>query len=152
MNYNFTAEKEDELDLIANGNKQWKDALNDFWGDFNEKVQNTLKLSNSDVYDYVNVAMKDYIFPSKEGNICPCKKSTLSIKMRKNGSGPFVACTNYPECDYIRSQVFPTDDQPEELLEDKVLGSNEEEVPIILKKGPFGPYVQLGTILKIRKR
>ena len=30
MNYNFTAEKEDELDLIANGSKQWKDALNDF--------------------------------------------------------------------------------------------------------------------------
>ena len=27
MNYNFTAEKEDELDLIANGNKDWKDAL-----------------------------------------------------------------------------------------------------------------------------
>ena len=56
MNYNFTAEKEDELDLIANGRKQWKDALNDFWGDFNEKVQSTLKLSNSEVYDYVNVA------------------------------------------------------------------------------------------------
>ena len=30
MNYHFTAEKEDELDLIANGSKQWKDALNDF--------------------------------------------------------------------------------------------------------------------------
>ena len=54
MNYNFTAEKEDELDLIANGSKQWKDSLNEFWGDFNEKVQNTLKLSNSEVYDYVN--------------------------------------------------------------------------------------------------
>ena len=36
MNYNFTAEKEDELDLIANGSKEWKDALHDFWGDFNE--------------------------------------------------------------------------------------------------------------------
>ena len=152
MNYNFTAEKEDELDLIANGSKQWKDALNDFWGDFNEKVQSTLKLSNSEVYDYVNVNMKDYIFPSKEGNTCPCKKSTLSIKMRKNGSGPFVACTNYPECDYIRSQVFPTDDQPEELLEDKVLGTNEEDVPIILKKGPFGPYVQLGDNIKDKKK
>ena len=27
------------------------------------KVQNTLKLSNSEVYDYVNEAMKDYLFP-----------------------------------------------------------------------------------------
>ena len=157
MNYNFTAEKEDELDLIANGSKHWKDALNEFWGDFNEKVQNTLKLSNSEVYDYVNDNMKDYLFPAKKENensrVCPkCKTSTLSIKMRKNGTGPFVACTSHPECDYIRSQVFPTDDQPEELVEDKILGTNEEGTPIILKKGPYGPYVQLGNDIKDKKK
>ncbi len=156
MNYNFTAEKEDELDLIANGSKQWKDALNDFWGDFNEKVQSTLKLSNSEVYDYVNDNMKDYLFPVKKetenGRVCPkCKTSLLSIKMRKNGTGPFVACTSHPECDFIRSQVFPADDQPEELIEDKILGSNEEGTLIILKKGPYGPYVQLGSDNKEKK-
>ena len=156
MNYNFTAEKEDELDLIANGNKQWKDALNEFWEDFNEKVQSTLKLSNSEVYDYVNDKMKDYLFPikkdSENSRVCPkCKTSNLSIKMRKNGTGPFVACTSHPDCDFIRSQVFPTDDQPQELVEDKILGSNDEGTPIILKKGPYGPYVQLGNDNKDKK-
>ena len=33
-----------------------------------------------------------------------------------------------------------------------MLGTNEEEVPIILKKGPFGPYVQLGDNIKDKKK
>ena len=72
--------------------------------------------------------------------------------MRKNGTGPFVACTSHPECDFIRSHVFPTDDQHDELVEDKILGSNEEGTIIILKKGPFGPYVQLGNDTKDKKK
>ena len=43
----------------------------------------TVKLSNTSVYDYINEAMKDYLFPHKQGNKCPCKKANLSIKMRK---------------------------------------------------------------------
>ena len=66
--------------------------------------------------------MKDYLFPHKQGNKCPCKKANLSIKMRKNGTGPFVACTNYPDCDYIRSEVFPNENEEETILENKVLG------------------------------
>ena len=48
----------------------------------------TLGLSNTNVYDYINEAMKEYLFPSKSGNICPCKKSSLSIKMRKMDQDP----------------------------------------------------------------
>ena len=92
MNYHFTAEKEDELDLIANGSNSGKMLLM-ILGALNEKVQSTLKLSNTEVYDYVNENMKDYLFRKKENDnsrICPkCKTSNLSIKMRKNGTGPF---------------------------------------------------------------
>ena len=48
-------------------------------------------------------------------------------------------------------QVFPTDDQPDELIEDKILGSDDKGTPIILKKGPYGPYVQLGNDSKEKK-
>ena len=65
--------------------------------------------------------------------------------MRKNGTGPFVACTSHPECDFIRSQVFPSENEKEELIEDKILGKDENNQEIILKKGPYGPYVQLGS-------
>ena len=69
--------------------------------------------------------MKDYLFPALEGKkntltkLCPkCKKSELSIKMRKNGSGPFVACTSHPACDYIRGEVFP--DENKEDIESNI--------------------------------
>ena len=144
LDYNFTAKKEDELDLVSQGEKDWKSVLHDFWYDFNNSVEDTLKLSNTNVYDYINEAMKEFLFPYKHGNICPCKKSNLSIKMRKNGSGPFVACTSYPECDYIRSQVFPDENTEDPIIENRVLGK-DNNIEVLLKKGPYGPYVQYGS-------
>ena len=35
LNYNFTAEKENELDLVSQGEKDWKSVLHEFWDDFN---------------------------------------------------------------------------------------------------------------------
>ena len=144
LDYNFTAKKEDELDLVSQGEKDWKSVLHDFWYDFNNSVEDTLKLSNTNVYDYINEAMKEFLFPYKHGNICPCKKSNLSIKMRKNGSGPFVACTSYPECNYIRSQVFPDENTEDPIIENRVLGK-DNNIEVLLKKGPYGPYVQYGS-------
>ncbi len=151
LNYNFTAEKENELDLVSQGEKDWKSVLHEFWDDFNASVESTVKLSNTSVYDYINEAMKDYLFPHKQGNECPCKKAKLSIKMRKNGTGPFVACTNYPDCDYIRGEVFPNENEEEIILENKILGK-DNDIEILLKKGPYGPYVQLGQDDKDKKK
>ena len=96
--------------------------------------------------------MRIYLFPQdkeikeEKPNLCPkCKSSTLSIKMRKNGSGPFVACASHPNCNYIRSNVFPDEESQDTLIEDKVLGKNTNNIEVLLKKGPYGPYVQLGN-------
>ncbi|MAJ23944.1 MAG: DNA topoisomerase I [Rickettsiales bacterium] len=157
LDYNFTAKKEDELDLVSKGEKEWKSVLSEFWSDFNISVETTLKLSNTNVYDYINKAMGEYLFPKNnnandsEPNLCPkCKKSNLSIKMRKNGSGPFVACASHPDCNFIRSEVFPGENKEETLLEDKVLGI-DNNLEVFLKKGPYGPYVQLGPDQKDKK-
>ena len=158
LDYNFTAKKEDELDLVSQGEKDWKAVLHDFWYDFNNSVESTVKLSNTNVYDYINEAMKDYLFPSCEGKestefkLCPkCKKSDLSIKMRKNGSGPFVACASHPECDYIRSEVFPDENEEDTIIENRVLGK-DNNVEVLLKKGPYGPYVQYGSDNEEKKK
>ncbi len=152
LDYNFTAEKENELDLVSQGSKDWKLVLKDFWSDFSNSVESTLELSNTQVYDYINEAMEIYLFPQdkkikeEKPNLCPkCKSSTLSIKMRKNGSGPFVACASHPNCNYIRSNVFPDEESQDTLIEDKVLGKNTNNIEVLLKKGPYGPYVQLGN-------
>ncbi len=150
LDYNFTAKKENELDQISKGEKIWKDMLHEFWKDFKEKIDTTLGLSNTVVLDSLNSNLEEILYPkieSKNTRKCPkCNKADLSIKMRKNGSGPFVACTSHPSCDYIRKKVFPglkTESSNDEI-EDKTLGKNKENVPIYLKNGPYGVYLQLG--------
>jgi DNA topoisomerase-1 len=45
VNYNFTAEVEKEFDEIAQGNKEWSNMIERFYGPFHEKVEETLEKS-----------------------------------------------------------------------------------------------------------
>ena len=43
IDYNFTADVENNFDLIASGKKQWKEIINDFYNPFNDKVSEVEK-------------------------------------------------------------------------------------------------------------
>ena len=45
VDYNFTATVEKEFDEIAAGKKEWNKIIKDFYGDFNEKIEETQKNS-----------------------------------------------------------------------------------------------------------
>ncbi len=49
-----------------------------------------------------------------------------------------MACASHPECDYIRSEVFPNENEEETLLENKVLGK-DNDIEILLKKVHMDP-------------
>ena len=46
MNYNFTAQVEKEFDDIADGDKQWKSVISDFYEKFSPSVDNAMTLKN----------------------------------------------------------------------------------------------------------
>ena len=46
MNYNFTAQVEKEFDDIADGDKQWKSVISDFYDKFNPAVNSAMTLKN----------------------------------------------------------------------------------------------------------
>ena len=46
MNYNFTAQVEKEFDDIAEGDKQWKSVISDFYDKFNPAVNSAMTLKN----------------------------------------------------------------------------------------------------------
>jgi len=46
MNYNFTAQVEKEFDEIADGEKQWKDVISDFYVKFSPSVDGAMSLKN----------------------------------------------------------------------------------------------------------
>ena len=87
INVKYTKEMEDDLDKIAEGNLIWNELLDRFYKDFEPKVE---------------VAFKDMEkkAPEETGELCPNCGSPLVIKQSKYGK--FIACSNYPECKYIK--------------------------------------------------
>lgn len=150
IEYDFTANLEEQLDQISAGDINWKDVLRDFWKQFSDSVAETKDLRVSEVLDKLNEELAPLAFPPREDGseprACPnCGAGQLSLKVGKFGA--FVGCSNYPECNYTR-QLGMTDKEAEEAaINDgpKVLGNDPEtEEEITLRSGRFGPYVQRG--------
>jgi DNA topoisomerase I len=152
VEYNFTADLEEKLDLVSNHDLDWKQLLRDFWQDFSEALGNTKDLRTTQILDSLNEVLGPHVFPAKEDGsnprACPsCGDGLLSLKLGKFGA--FVGCSNYPDCKFTR-QIAATGDEAAAVDGDrnggtKLLGSDPvsgEEVT--LRDGRFGPYVQLG--------
>lgn len=151
VEYDFTAKLEEELDDIAAGSIHWKDVLRAFWSEFNTRCQEVTKFEQSMVIQEVEKMLSFHLFPSKaDGTLerhCPsCQTGELSLKLGKFGA--FLGCSRYPECSYRRAVNTGTDEQgsKDALPEDKVIGTEPVSgLEILLKKGPYGYYVQLGS-------
>jgi len=153
VEYNFTADLENKLDEVSDGKLEWKTLLGDFWEGFNANIKEVEKYKISDVIDQLDELLSDHLFPKKEDGSnpkqCPsCESGKLGLRLGKFGA--FIACSNYPECKHTRklSQDSAEDSANEGIQEkpqDKVLGTNEAGEEILLKKGPYGPYLQVGA-------
>lgn len=85
----FTAHLEDDLDAIANGQKQWVPVISDFYRPFSESLEKS----------YAE-AEKVKLTEERIDEQCPNCGHELVIRTGKFGK--FIACTNFPECTYTR--------------------------------------------------
>ncbi len=148
MDYDFTANLEEELDAIAAGHTPWKEALRQFWIDFSKNVEDVKPLTITEVIDYLNEELGIHFFPEREDGSprreCPaCKKGELSLKLGKFGA--FIGCSDYPECKFTRPLLSGADGEGAELAnEPKELGKCPDTGRgVSLRRGPYGPYVQI---------
>ena len=153
VEYDFTADLEEKLDRISAGELSWKDVIREFWDDFAGKVAETNDIRRTEVLDALNEVLGDYLFPARgEGEdprLCPnCGNGKLSLKLGKYGA--FVGCSNYPECRYTRQFSDPGAEAGNGGdgtfgAEGLLLGEDPETgLPVTLRSGRFGPYVQIG--------
>ncbi|MEM9739459.1 MAG: type I DNA topoisomerase [Pseudomonadota bacterium] len=151
VEYDFTAELEEKLDVISDGKLDWKVFLNEFWKQFESAIGETKDLRVTHVLDALNEALGPYVFPDTDadGNkkenprLCPlCNEGELSLKLGRGGA--FVGCGRYPECKYTRS--FSVDESEQVINPDgEEIGLDPETgQTVTLRSGRFGPYVQLG--------
>ncbi|MCC8417278.1 MAG: type I DNA topoisomerase [Rickettsia endosymbiont of Bryobia graminum] len=148
VEYDFTADLENDLDEIAEGKIEWKSLLKNFWDGFNSNVELVSDKKITDVIAYIEEALDYHLFGEKKednpARICPsCTTGKLGLKLGKFGA--FLACSNYPECNF-KKQITSTSNDSEEINVEvnKLLGTNQEGLEIFLKKGPYGFYVQFG--------
>ena len=157
VEFDFTADLEEKLDLISDGKLEWKQVLREFWRDFMAAVGEIKDLRVSEVLDALNDMLGPHIFPVKaEGGDprqCPnCGEGKLSLKI-SGKFGAFIGCSRYPDCRYTR-QLSASGDGPAEAStpDGKLLGHDPETgLPVTLRTGRFGPYVQLGEGTKDEK-
>jgi DNA topoisomerase-1 len=145
VEYDFTANLEEQLDRISNNEIDWKQVLQDFWIDFIGAVNEIKDLRVTEVLDALNDLLAPHIFPPRpEGGDprqCPqCGEGRLSLKLGRFGA--FIGCSNYPECNFTR-QMTPGAEGT--LNGTKVLGEDPKTgLEVSLRSGRFGPYLQLG--------
>ncbi len=124
----FTSAMEDQLDDIANGEREYVKTLTDFYTPFQQAVA-----AKEDVAKLTTLGAGPKEFP------CPDCQATMDKKLGKNGT--FLSCSRFPDCTGARliDGIIPKPDAP--------IGIHPETGdPVFVITGKFGPYVQLGEI------
>jgi DNA topoisomerase-1 len=126
MDIGFTAAMEDELERVAENQKNWKELIREFWTAFIPSVE---------------AAEKDAFVPKEMTDLdCPkCGKKLQKIWSRRKY---FYGCSGYPDCDFtvpIEALTFNKEDYaPNFDWEQKCskCGSDMQ-----LRFGKFGPFL-----------
>jgi DNA topoisomerase-1 len=153
VEYDFTADLEEQLDLVSNNELEWHDLLRKFWQGFTAAVDEVKDLRISQVIDSLDEMLAPHLFPPRADGVDPrlctvCGNGRLSLKLGRHGA--FIGCSNYPECRNTRP-LGPAGEGGEDMGT-KVLGIDPESgLEVTLRNGRFGPYVQLGEAVNGEK-
>lgn len=127
INDTFTAEMEDSLDDIANGDKEYLKVLKNFYIPFAKEIKILEKEAK-----ITNLGDADAKYK------CPKCGSDMIIKLGRNGK--FLSCSRYPDCDGALMM------DGTEIKKDEPIGVDPATgLPIFVLVGKYGPYVQLGA-------
>ena len=148
VEYDFTADLEGQLDDVSAGERDYKEVLARFWRDFSAAIAETADLRIGEVLDKIDEFLGPHLYPARadgsDPRICQvCGTGKLHLKTARSG-GAFIGCGNYPECRYTRPISVTGDEGAAGFADDQVLGHDDAGLPITLRNGRFGPYVQRG--------
>ena len=120
INVKYTANMESDLDLIADGKLDNLKVLHEFYDVFESTLHEAF-------------VKMERVGPSKTGELCP--KCGSDLVVRKGKFGEFTACSNYPDCTYVKS----------EKKEEQELKETGEVCPecgssLVIRKGRYGEF------------
>lgn len=131
----FTAQIEDKLDAIAQGEEDWKKMLGDFYFPFEKVLLKKEKL----------IKREDYLVIEKSDKKCPECGKRMDVKLGRYGR--FLSCQDFPKC----KGMLSIDGQSEEDIQKLVHSDQfkkfylappktEDGRDFLLKVGRFGKF------------
>ena len=141
VDYDFTAELEDELDAISRGEKEWVPLLDEFWGPFRHRVEDKME----------NVSKEEAV---EERPLGTDPDSGRPVVTRLGPYGPMVQIGHRDDEEKPRFKSLEKHQRMSSItLEEALrlfelprrLGETPDGERIIADRGLYGPYVKFGT-------
>ena len=121
MDLDFTAKMEEELDGVAQGEREWVPMLRDFYSPFHEAV---------------NKANETFSRAEETDEVCEKCGQPMAIKTGRFGR--FLACTGYPKCRNTKD-MGDNPGTPFEEATDEVCEKCER--PMVIRAGRYGRFL-----------
>jgi len=129
VDYEFTAELEDDLDKIAHGKRKWQPMIKNFYMPFHKNLKKKEKEVD-----------KKKITEEKTEEVCEKCGSPMVIKIGRFGK--FLACTGFPECKNTKD-LEEDGHGGKKKIEPETLKEKCPECgkPLVQRRGRFGPFI-----------
>jgi len=147
VDYKFTAKLEDDLDLIADGEKKWQPVIGDFYTEFHDNLTNK----------YQEIQKSDIMPEETSDEICDKCGAKMIIKTGRYGK--FLACGAFPDCKNIKKMPGSTSTYEKKEVSKEVLEMQkkyEDEVcdkcgtKMTVRVGKFGPFLACSAYPKCK--
>jgi DNA topoisomerase-1 len=123
MDVGFTAQMEDHLDKVEEGELGWVETVKEFYEPFKRDLARAKKEMGS---EKAGVPI---------GEACP--EDGGDLIERRGRFGKFIACANYPDCKYKRN--LPGSERAEDQPTDEICPTCGR--PMVIKHGRFGKFI-----------
>lgn len=137
----FTADMEDKLDDIANGDREYVKVLKDFYGPFKKELKEKDKLAKA-----------TDLGPAPDDIKCPKCGAAMIYKLSRNGK--FFSCSKYPDCEGARKLDGSEVQGPKETGElcplcGEKTGKNGGG-KLVVREGRFGMFISCSRYPKCK--
>lgn len=136
VDFQFTAQMENNLDLVAEGEKEWQPVISDFYEPFKENL--TIKDKE---------LSKKELTEEKTDEVCDKCGAPMVNKVGRFGR--FMACSAYPNCK--NTKPLPGEEAPAGTSTEPTNEVCEKcGEPMVRKVGRFGPFLSCSAYPKCK--
>lgn len=137
VDYEFTAQMEDELDDISSGKNTVEGVLSEFY----DKFKTDLERAQTQTTENKSLSVA-------ETTDMICEKCGAVMVVKSGRYGKFAACPNYPACKNTKPIKEASDEEKHEPVSDKICDKCGS--PMILRTGRYGKFYACSAFPKCR--